>query len=186
MNGITKTALIPIADGSEDLEAVTMIDILRRADIDVTVASIAPKKRLQITASRNTKIVADRHIDDCIRLTYDLIALPGGMPGAEHLRDCTPLIAMLNKQKENGRLFGAICASPAIVFSSHKLDENRKTTCNPAFTEQLGQFENKRVVVDQNCVTSQGPGTAIEFSLVLVGLLLGDEARAAVASPMVL
>jgi len=186
MNGNAKTALIPIADGSEDLEAVTIIDILRRAGIDVTVASIAPQNRLQITASRNTKIVADCHIDECVHLTYDLITLPGGMPGAEHLRDCTPLISMLHKQKESGRLFGAICASPAIVFSTHNLDENRKTTCNPAFTEQLGQFENKRVVVDKNCVTSQGPGTAIEFSLALVGLMLGDEAKAAVAAPMVL
>jgi len=112
--------------------------------------------------------------------------LPGGMPGAEHLKDCKTLISMLHKQKDSGRLYSAICASPAIVFTPHHLDENRRTTCHPAFSHQPKQFENQRVVVDKNCVTSQGPGTAIEFSLTLVGLLLGDEMKAEVTASMVL
>ena len=87
-----KTVLVPIADGTEELEAVTIVDVLRRAGARVTVASVAS---LQITASRKVKLVADCLIAECIDKTFDLIVLPGGLPGAEHLRDCAPLVDML-------------------------------------------------------------------------------------------
>lgn len=179
-------ALIPIADGSEDIETVAIIDILRRAEVDVTVASVMPDARLQVTASRGTRIVADTHIDDCQHQAFDLIALPGGLPGANHLRDCGTLIHMLREQKDSGRYFAAICASPAVVFASHGLEQGYATTCHPGFTDQLSQFKNARTVVDRHCITSQGPGTALEFALTLVEALLGKEKRAAVAAPMVL
>ena len=96
MVNTVKKVLIPIADGTEEIEAVCLIDTLRRAGLGVTVASV---DRLQVTASRSVKLVADALIADCVNQTYDCIALPGGMPGAEHLRDSADLIGMLKKQK---------------------------------------------------------------------------------------
>jgi 4-methyl-5(b-hydroxyethyl)-thiazole monophosphate biosynthesis len=178
---MTKTALIPIADGSEDIEAVCLIDVLRRAEVEVTVASVMDAP--QITASRGTTIVADAVISDCRDRPYDLIALPGGMPGAEHLRDCEPLIEMLKEQRNAGRLYGAICASPAVVLLPHGLLSDRRATCFPSFRAELDEAadveaSDDRVVVDGALVTSQGPGTATEFALRLVALLFKDEAKA--------
>jgi 4-methyl-5(b-hydroxyethyl)-thiazole monophosphate biosynthesis len=182
---MNKKVLVPIADGSEELEAVAIIDILRRAGADVVVASV---DQLQITASRGVKIVADRLISECVNETYDLIALPGGMPGAEHLRDSAELIRMLKRQKEEGRLYAAICASPAVVFQPHGLLEWRRATCHPGRVNTLENKEaaDSRVVVDGNCITSQGPGTAVEFALKLVELLFGPRKEKEVAGPLVL
>ena len=113
-----KKVLVPIADGTEEIEAVTLIDVLRRAGVQVTVASVSA---LQVTASRGVKLVADKLIADCKNEPYDLIVLPGGMPGAEHLRDCTALIALLKAQQQGGKLYGAICASPAVALAPHGL-----------------------------------------------------------------
>ncbi|MBA55924.1 MAG: DJ-1 family protein [Pseudomonadales bacterium] len=181
-----KTALVPIAEGSEDIETVCIIDVLRRAGVEVTVASAMGTESLEITAARKTRIVADTHINQCLDQTYDLIALPGGLPGAEHLRDCAALIELLSLQKSSGRWFAAICASPAVVFASHRLESDVATTAHPGFTNKLTRFRDARVVVDKNCITSQGPGTALEFSLALVEALLGPEKRTEVAAPMVL
>ena len=92
---MAKKVLVPIADGSEEIEAVCIIDTLRRGGAELTVASVG---KLQVTASRGVKIVADARIGDCVSQTYDCIALPGGMPGAEHLRDSVALIDLLKKQ----------------------------------------------------------------------------------------
>src|SRR4030042_3401980 len=115
---MSKKVLIAIADGTEELEAVTIIDTLRRAQADVTIASVGNR---QITASRKTKIVADCLIADCVNQDYDLIVLPGGMPGAEYLRDCRELKKLLGKQSATGKLYAAICASPAVVLQAHGL-----------------------------------------------------------------
>jgi len=171
-----KTTLVPMADGVEELEAVTIIDVLRRAGTQVTVASVGA---LHITASRGVKLTADCSINDCKDKTFDLIALPGGLPGAEHLRDCAPLIEMLKSQKQSGRLYAAICAAPAVVLASHGLLDGKKATGYPSCTDALPDptQANQRVVVDGNCITSQGPGTALEFALELIRQLF-DEARA--------
>lgn len=182
----TPTALVPIADGSEDIESVTIIDVLRRAGVNVTVASVAPDSRLQITAARGTRIVADTHIEQVAQLEFDLIALPGGMPGATHLRDCATLIGLLKQQRQAGKWYAAICASPAMVFASHQLEDDVAATAYPSFTSQLHHFRNERTVVDKNCITSQGPGTALEFALTLVEMLLGPDKREQVGAPMVL
>lgn len=176
--------LIPIADGTEEIEAVCIIDTLRRAGLDVTVASVG---KLQVTASRGVKLVADVLIADCKNQSYDCIALPGGMPGAEHLRDSAVLIEMLKKQKAAGKLYGAICASPVVALQPHGLlDGIRAATCFPSMRGKLpaANARDERVVVDGNCVTSQGPGTAIEFALKLVELLLGPQKAKDVAGPM--
>jgi len=180
---MAKKVLVPIADGTEEIEAACIIDTLRRAGAEVTVASV---DKLQVTASRGMKLVADALIADCAGRTYDCIALPGGMPGAEHLRDSAELIGMLKKQKQAGRLYGAICASPAVVLHSHGLLEGVKATCYPAMQDTLGPacIAHERVVVDGNCVTSQGPATAIEFALKLIELLYGSQKAKEVGDPM--
>ena len=175
--------LVPIADGSEEIEAVCIIDTLRRASADVTVASVGQS---QIKASRGVKIVADVLISDCTDKIYHAIVLPGGMPGAEHLRDSEPLIAKLKEQKTAGRLYAAICASPAVVLHHHGLLTGVKATCYPAFRDQLdpAYASNARVVVDGHCITSQGPGTAIDFALKLVEALFGPDKAKEVAKAM--
>jgi len=180
---MAKRVLVPIADGSEEIEATCIIDTLRRAGADVTVASVAGR---QVTASRGVKIVADAVITDCMDQTYDCIALPGGMPGAEHLRDSAPLITLLKKQKQAGRLYAAICASPAVALMPHGLLDGVRATCYPSLQGQLdaANASDDRVVVDGNCVTSQGPGTAIEFALKLVELLFGPRKAKEVGDPM--
>jgi len=175
---MSKTALIPVADGTEEMEAVTLIDILRRAGTDVTVASV---HQAQIISSHGVKIVSDVLIQDCAGKTYDLIALPGGLPGAEHLRDCPILIDLLQEQSKAGRLYAAICASPAVVLAPHGLLKGKKATCYPGFDSQLPDRSKacERVVRDGHCITSQGPGTALAFALTLVECLHGtDQAKA--------
>ena len=180
---MVKKVLVPIADGTEEIEAVCIIDTLRRAGLDVTVASV---DKLQVTASRGVKLVADVLIANCVSQTYDCIALPGGMPGAEHLRDSADLIGMLKRQKATGRWYGAICASPVVALQPHGLLDGIKATCFPSMRGELppANARDDRVVVDDNCVTSQGPGTAIEFALKLVELLLGPQKAKDVAGPM--
>jgi len=182
---MSKKVLVPIADGSEEIEAVCIIDVLRRAGAEVTVASVGS---LQVTASRGVRIVADTRVKECVGRTYDLVALPGGMPGAEHLRDSSALTEILKLQKTEGRLYGAICASPVVVFQHHGLLEGRRATSHPNFIGSLERRDaaDMRVVVDGTCVTSRGPGTAIEFALTLVSLLFGKEKASEVAGPMVI
>jgi protein deglycase len=180
-----KKVLVPIAPDIEELEAVTIIDVLRRAGAEVVVASVSD---LQIVASRGVTLVADKRIADCAHQSFDLIALPGGMPGAEHLRDSADLALLLRHQHKDGRLFAAICASPAVVLQYHGLLEGRQATCYPAFAEQLtgstrASIESP-VVVDKNCITSRGPGTAMEFALKLVEILYSPAKAKEVAAPM--
>lgn len=184
-NNAAPRVLVPIADGTEEIEAVCIIDVLRRAGVAVTVASVGA---LQITASRGVKIVADCLIGACQGKQYDLVVLPGGIPGAENLRDSAILTDILKEQRQAGRWLGAICAAPAVVLGPHGLLEGRQATAHPAFVDQLADQKraDERVVVDGRCVTSRGPGTAVEFALKLVALLCGDAKAQEVAAPMVL
>jgi 4-methyl-5(b-hydroxyethyl)-thiazole monophosphate biosynthesis len=180
---MNKRVLVAVADGIEELEAVTIIDVLRRAGLDVIVASV---DKLQITASRKTRLVADALIADCVSEDFDCIVLPGGMPGAEHLRDNPVLIEMLKKQKQSGKIYAAICASPAVVLAHYGLLDKKKAACYPAMADKLPDpsAAGQRVVIDGNCVTSQGPGTAMDFALELVCQLAGKEKAADAASGM--
>ncbi|KZY20601.1 MULTISPECIES: DJ-1 family glyoxalase III [unclassified Alcanivorax] len=129
------TALIPIADGSEDIETVTLIDVLRRAGVEVTVASVTGTP--DIVAARGTRIRADALIDDVMAQDFDLIVLPGGMPGAKALADSKKLIDKLHGQRDSGRLYGAICAAPAVALAPHGLLDGVAATGHPAFTDAL-------------------------------------------------
>ena len=181
-----KTVLVPVADGTEELEAVAIIDVLRRAGATVTVASVTGAR--QITASRGVVIVADALIETCLNMEFDLVVLPGGISGAEHLRDSAALIGILKRQRDKARLYGAICASPAVVLEYHGLLAGHQATCHPGFIDQLVKKDriDDRVVMDGNCLTSRGPGTAVEFALALVERLYGKDKREEVAAPMVI
>lgn len=184
-----KTALVPIAEGSEELEAVTIIDVLRRAGVEVTVASANEGKNLQISGANGTCIVADKMLDSCAENTYDLIAVPGGIPGSEHLAEHPVLDSLLRKQADQGKLIGAICAAPALVLASKGLLRDKTATCYPSFQQSLEAKEvdgEARVVVDGNYITSQGPGTVLDFALQLVEQLCGVVKREEVGAPMVL
>lgn len=170
---MVRNVLVPVADGSEELETVAIIDVLRRSGAEVTMAAV---EGLTITASKGVKLLADRLLSECPGETFDLIALPGGMPGAEHLRDSTTLIGMLKRQAGEGRLYAAVCASPAVALYPHGLLQGRRFTCHPNFTKGIeGQLIDEAVVVDGNLVTSKGAGTAVDFALTLVGLLYDSE-----------
>ncbi len=180
-----KKVLVPIANGSEELEIVGIVDTLRRAGAEVTVASV---QDLEITASRMVKLVADKLIRECADEDYDLIALPGGLPGAEYLRDSPILTELLISQVEKGKLYAAICASPVVILQYHNLLKNKKATAHPALSDQLkDQSEvDQRVIVDGNCITSRGPGTVLEFAIKLVELLYDREKALKVSGPMLI
>lgn len=183
---MNKHVLIPIADGTEEIEAVCMIDTLRRAGISVTVASVMPT--LEITASRGVKITADTLITDCTDKAFDMIALPGGMPGSTHLAECTLLIDLLKKQNLSGQWIAAICAAPAVVLHPNGLLRNIKATCYPAMQDQLDPafLSQNGVEIDQTCVTGQGPGFALKFALTLVEVLAGSHIKKSVAKGMLI
>jgi 4-methyl-5(b-hydroxyethyl)-thiazole monophosphate biosynthesis len=184
-----KTALVPIAEGSEELEAVTIIDVLRRAGVEVTVASANEGKNMQIIGSNGIHIVADKMLHNCAENTYDLIAVPGGIPGSEHLAEHSVLDSLLRQQAEQSKLIGAICAAPALVLGCKGLLRDKNATCHPSFQQNLEAKEvdgEARVVVDGNYITSQGPGTALDFALQLVEQLCGLVKREEVGAPMVL
>ncbi|WP_193162856.1 DJ-1 family glyoxalase III [Microbulbifer hainanensis] len=178
--------LLPIADGSEEIEAVTIVDVLRRAGAEVTLASVMPQSR--ITASRGVVIEADCLLDECANTSWDLIVLPGGMPGAEHLQTSKLLGKMLAEQRDAGRWLGAICAAPAVVLGRHGLIKGYRATCHAGFRDELhaqvSEVSADRVVVDRNLITSQAPGTAMEFALQLVACLFGEKVAERVAVPM--
>ncbi|MBB3060602.1 DJ-1 family glyoxalase III [Microbulbifer rhizosphaerae] len=178
--------LVPIAEGSEEIEAVTIIDVLRRAGAEVTVASVMPEKHIR--ASRGVHIEADRLFRDLPEADWDLIALPGGAPGAEHFHDCEALILLVEEQLNSGRLLGAICASPAVALGRHGLLKNYRATCHSGFRDELQKqaksVSDEPVVCDRNLITSQAPGTAMAFALQLVSSLFGEEKAREVAEPM--
>ncbi len=178
-----KRVLVPVAGGSEELETVCIVDVLRRSGAAVTLASVDGR---EVVMSKGIRLAADCLITDCANAVYHLIALPGGMPGSEHLRDSAALTDLLQRQALAGRLYGAICAAPAVVLHHHGLLKGRRATCHPSFRHLVeeGQILEEPVVVDGNLVTSRGAGTAVQFSLKLVELLYGRTASETVAKGM--
>ncbi|KAH0977551.1 hypothetical protein GBA52_027270 [Prunus armeniaca] len=169
-----KKVLVPIGLGTEEMEAVIIVDVLRRAGADVTVASV--ETQLQIEASCGTKLVADTSISACSDQIFDLVALPGGMPGSVRLRDCAALQKITSKQAEERRLYGAICSAPAVTLLPWGLLRRRQTTCHPAFMHKLPTFwaVKSNIQVSEGLTTSRGPGTSYVFALCLVEQLFGE------------
>mmetsp|Transcript_69092 Transcript_69092/g.137019 ORF Transcript_69092/g.137019 Transcript_69092/m.137019 type:complete len:184 (-) Transcript_69092:346-897(-) len=178
------TCLVPIADGSEEIETVSIVDTLVRAGFTVTLASVMPAK--DVKCSRGVKISADMLIGDVkAEDTFDCIAIPGGMPGARNIADCEPFMTLLKAHVAAGRLYGAICAAPAVVLlPAGLIPEGASATCHPGFAATLPNCSEDRVVTQGKLVTSRGPGTAIEFALKLISLAISEEKAAEVSGPM--
>ncbi|KAL9322173.1 hypothetical protein ACSQ67_010226 [Phaseolus vulgaris] len=179
--------LLPIANGSEPMEAVIIVDVLRRAGADVTVAS--DSANLSVLARHDVKILADASVSDVAGTSFDLVAIPGGIPGVENLRDCKVLEGLVKKHVEEGRLYAAVCAAPAVVLGPWGLLNGLKATGFPALMEKLASYAattvESRVQVDGRAVTSRAPGTTMEFALALIEQLIGKEKADEVAGPLV-
>ena len=169
--------LVPLAQGCEELEAITITDLLVRAGIEVTTAGLDDKP---VTASRGATLIPDTTIDAVRDQAFDLIVLPGGLPGADNLRDNESVQTMLKSHAGEGRFVGAICAAPKALAQAGLL-ENRTATAYPGVLEALGNDQidvtDSAVEIDGNIVTSRGPGTAMDFALTLIELLEGRAKR---------
>ncbi|MFI8417659.1 protein deglycase YajL [Serratia sp. NPDC078593] len=184
------SVLVCLAPGSEETEAVTAIDLLVRAGIRVTTASVASDGDLTIVCSRGVKLLADAPLVAIVDEPFDAIVLPGGMKGAECFRDSPLLVEKVRQMHLQGKYVAAICAAPALVLQHHDLFPIGNMTGFPDLKQQIPQdkWMDRRVAYDARVklLTSQGPGTAMEFSLKLIDLLLGKAKAAEVASQLVL
>lgn len=166
------TVLVPIANGSEEIEAVTIIDVLRRAGVEVIVAGLDSGS---ITASRGVVLTPDTTLAKVHVADLDMVALPGGGPGTELLRKSRLLKAVLNCVFDNGGYIAAMCAAPKVLAEHGFLDGRRATWYPGIELDSPGIVrENEPVVVDGRIITSQGPGTAMPFALMLVQALCGE------------
>ncbi len=175
--------LVPLADGCEELEAVTVIDLLRRAGLEVLTAGLKPGI---VKASRGVQIVPDVTLDVALHEDYDMVVLPGGLPGATHLREDPRIIALLQKMAAAGRYTAAICAAPQVLAAAGVL-QGRQATCYPgALDGQPGIILSaSSVVQDGKVLTSRGPGTAMDFALQLIEVLAGAQTRRQVEAGLV-
>ncbi|MFT4046116.1 MAG: DJ-1/PfpI family protein [Solimonas sp.] len=174
--------LIPIADGSESLETVAIVNVLRRGGVGATVAAIG--KSREVRGTRDIALLADSLYADVGERDFDAIVLPGGEAGARALGAHGPLIDKLKAQRLAHRWFGGICAAPALALAPHGLLDGKQATCYPAFRERLLHWVDQPVVADGHCITSQGPATAIAFGLGLLEKLAGSARRQEVAAAM--
>lgn len=171
------TVLVPLAAGFEDLEAVTVIDLLRRAQIEVVTAGLADGP---VRGSRGTTVVPDTSLDSALRRDFDMVVLPGGQPGATNLEQDSRIRALLQKMARQGRYTAAICAAPKVLAATGLLD-GRHATGFPGSLDARQfpkiQIEDRDVVMDGKIITSRGPGTAMDFTLTLIEILAGKEKR---------
>lgn len=175
--------LLPLANGSEDLEAITVLNILRRAGIEAVSASLDGQA---IRGSRGTVILPDTSLDEALKRDFDMVVLPGGQPGTNNLKADPRIIKLVQDMATNGRYVCAICAAPSILATAGLLDGKRATS----FPGALDAFprvsrQPQAVVEDGKLITSRGPGTAMDFALTLVERLSGRSKRDEVESGLV-
>lgn len=170
--------LIPLAQGCEELEAVTLIDLLRRADITVITASLTEQR--QIKASRGVQLVADLALEDIMFDDFDMVVLPGGQPGTDHLNDDPRIHAILKRLVQADKAIAAICAAP-LVLANAGLLEGKSATSYPGVlkADEWPNISLKKdaVVIDGKVLTSKGPGTAIDFALAIIEYLTSKATR---------
>ncbi|MDH5611325.1 MAG: DJ-1/PfpI family protein [Gammaproteobacteria bacterium] len=168
-------ALVPLAQGCEELEAITITDLLVRADVNVTTAGLDDQV---VVASRGTHIIPDTNINAIKNELFDLIVLPGGLPGANYLRDDPTLQALLKQHVTNKKLIAAICAAPKVLAAAGLL-EGKRVTCYPGALDEYPQLDvrTSAIEIDGQIITSRGPGTAMDFALLLIEQLEGRTKR---------
>lgn len=181
---MAKKAYIFLANGFEEIEAITPIDVLRRAEIETVTVSITDAKR--VTGAHAITIEADITLSQLNVADADLLLLPGGMPGTKHLGECEPLLELLSSHAQSGRLTAAICAAPSILGMLGLLN-GKEATCYPGWEDKLtgALFAKEPWIVDGNIVTGRGAGSAMAFSLKLVELLCDKNTAAEHARRMV-
>ncbi|WP_310605108.1 DJ-1 family glyoxalase III [Anaerosporobacter sp.] len=179
-----KKVAVFFADGFEEIEALTVVDVLRRAKIDVTLVSMKGIK--EICGAHKITLVTERFFDDMNYEAVDMIVLPGGMPGTARLAENRPLQKLINKFYENGKSIAAICAAPSILGTLGIL-AGRKAVCYPGYEDKLrgATIVDAEVVVDGNVITGRSMSSAIEFSLAIVEKLEGKELADSVAKSIV-
>lgn len=176
-----------LADGFEEIEALTPVDLLRRAGADVETVSIYPGRKT-VTGARGIEVNADITIDGAGIDKAEILVLPGGMPGTVNLLECKTLMDMVDTQNAKGKRIAAICAAPARILGAKGMLEGRRATCYPGMEDMLSGATPviETVVTDGNITTSRGLGTAVDFACELITLLLGkersDEIRASVVA----
>ncbi|QUH26478.1 DJ-1 family glyoxalase III [Serpentinicella alkaliphila] len=165
-----KSILLLMADGFEEIEGITCIDVLRRGGINVVTASL---DNLDVCGSHNIIVKADKPINDIDISQFDGVVLPGGMPGSANLRDNEKVIKIVKEMNEMGGLIAAICAAP-IVLERAGVIEGKNATSYPGFNNEMGSctYLEDRVVLDNNILTARGPGVAMEFSFAIVEYLI--------------
>lgn len=177
--------LVPLAEGFEELEAITVIDLLRRAGFDVITAGLNDDP---VRASRKTIHIPDTNINKIMNDTFDLIVLPGGLPGADNLRDDARVQSLIKQQHQMNKPIAAICAAPKALAAAGIL-AGKTITCYPGALEQVEhsnvEITHEKIKIDGNIVTSRGPGTAMDFALTLIELLSDKTLRDTVESQMV-
>ena len=168
-----KTVLVPIAPGFEEIETITVVDILRRAGARVT---LAVTEEGPLKGSRGVLVLPDDLLDNIMELDFDIIVLPGGQPGTDNLRKDARVTQLLKKMDGLSKNIAAICAAPLVLMDAEILG-NRTITSHPSVQNDLQgiNYRDDRVVVDGHIITSKSPGTAMEFALKLVEILFGRE-----------
>lgn len=171
-----KTVLVPLADGCEELEAITIMDILTRAGAQVISAGLKPGL---VIASRGAKLQPDTTLAEVETSTFDLIALPGGLPGADHLANDPVLQKLLKQQADKNAPLAAVCAAPRALAAAGVIQQKTITSYPGSLDHLSGDWRNTghAVEVDGNIVTGRGPGVAMDFALTLVEKLFGQETR---------
>ena len=176
--------LVPLAQGCEELEAVTVIDLLRRAGIQVVSAGLDDRP---VRGSRGTVLLPDTTLEAVLDQAFEMIVLPGGLPGATHLDQDSRIHRLLHRLSDAGKFVAAICAAPAVLASAGLLAGKRATCFPGALPEEhmatLTYLESP-VVRDGTVITSRGPGTAMDFALELIEVLVGREVRERVEKPL--
>lgn len=176
--------LIPLANGCEELEAVTIIDLLRRAEIEVVTAGL---EQGPVTASRGVVLIPDADLDDVLGEKFDMLVLPGGLPGADNLNEDKRIHRLLQRMAEAGQITAAICAAPKVLATAGLL-EGKRATFYPGSIDSSKltgtELSDNPVVSDGNVITSRGPGTAMDFALEIIECLAGAAKREAVEKPL--
>ncbi|MGB5474878.1 MAG: DJ-1 family glyoxalase III [Gammaproteobacteria bacterium] len=178
------SVLVPLAQGCEELEAVTVIDLLRRAGITVDSAGLDGQP---VHASRGTVLVPDITLDEALSRDYDMIVLPGGLPGADHLKDDARIIELVTRMASQDKYTAAICAAPRVLAKAGLL-HGRRATSFPGALDVAAipgiDYSDQPVVRDGKVITSRGPGTAMDFALELIEILVGRQQRETVESAL--